>query len=84
MQIYVIRQLADLFPVEKTGVIINMLDPGLCKTSLARDTRSLNRAILSTMRMAMARTAEEGSRTLLHAIVAEDHGKFLTGAQVKE
>lgn len=84
MQIHLVRQLATTFPVEQTGVIITMVDPGLCKTSLARDTKTLNRAIVSTLRAAMGRTAEEGSRTILHAIVSEDHGKFLTGCKVKE
>ncbi|KAL2213312.1 NAD(P)-binding protein [Sarocladium strictum] len=84
MQIHVVRQLAATFPVEQTDVIITMVDPGLCKTSLARDTKTVNRAMVSTLRVIMGRTAEEGSRTLLHAIVSEDHGKFHTGCKIKE
>lgn len=34
----------------------------------------------------MARTAEEGSRTILHGLVAgeESHGKLLSGCMIKE
>lgn len=84
MEIYAIRQFAAEFPVNKTGVIINMVDPGLCKTGLARDTSSGTRAILAMLRFIMGRSAEEGCRNLLHAIVADEHGKFLSNTKVKE
>lgn len=39
-----------------------------------------------TIRAMMARTAEEGSRTILHGLVAgeESHGKLLSGCKIKE
>ena len=39
-----------------------------------------------TLRAMMARTAEVGSRTILHGLVAgeESHGKLLSGCKIKE
>ena len=78
---YAVREFAARFPVKDTGVIINMIAPGLCSTSLGRDAKSSTRAVQQALRAFMARTAEEGSRTLLHGIVAgeETHGKHLSG-----
>ncbi|KAH8176364.1 short chain dehydrogenase domain-containing protein [Sarocladium implicatum] len=84
IEIYAIRQLAAEHPVDKTGVTVNMVDPGICRTNLARDTSSGTRATVATLRFIMGRSAEEGSRTILHAIVAEEHGKFLSNTKVKE
>ncbi|KAF1847271.1 uncharacterized protein K460DRAFT_56180 [Cucurbitaria berberidis CBS 394.84] len=38
------------------------------------------------VRMLWARTAEEGSRTIIHAVIADEstHGKHLSGCEVKE
>ena len=42
--------------------------------------------MLSAVKAMMARTAEEGSRPILHGLVAgpESHGKLLSGCKVKE
>ncbi|RSL96103.1 hypothetical protein CEP52_011673 [Fusarium oligoseptatum] len=39
LQIYATRHLASLFPLSETGVVINVLNPGLCKTELNRNAR---------------------------------------------
>jgi len=86
VETYAVREFAARFPVKDTGVIINMTAPGLCSTSLGRDAKSSTRAVQEALRAVMARTAEQGSRTLLHGIVADEetHGKFLSGCLVKE
>lgn len=83
---FAIRELANLFPVSRTGVVINMIQPGLCSTGLARDTNTWMRIQLVTLRALLARTAEQGSRTILHGTIAgeESHGKLLSGCKVKE
>jgi hypothetical protein len=75
-----------MYPTSKTNVTINMVSPGICNTGLARDTRWLIRLGQGVIRTAVARTAEEGSRTILHALfTGEDtHGKHLSGCKVKE
>ena len=86
VELYAFREFANRFPYDRTGVIINIASPGLCSTGLAREARFALRAALSVTRAIMARTAEVGSRTILHGVVAdeESHGKFLSGCQIKE
>ncbi|KAL8824469.1 MAG: hypothetical protein Q9191_005040 [Dirinaria sp. TL-2023a] len=81
-----VRQFAGLCPVERTGVVVNMVAPGLCSTGLGRDARTFTKVMHETVRAMMARTAEEGSRTILHGLVAgeESHGKLLSGCKIKE
>src|SRR4051794_33470942 len=84
--LYATRELASLKPVSETGVVINYLNPGLCTTELSRHVGLGMRLLVGGMRLLLARTAEEGSRTLLHAAMAgkESHGKFVSGCVVKE
>ncbi|KAH8898766.1 NAD(P)-binding protein [Thozetella sp. PMI_491] len=86
VEMFAVREFAAMFPVEETGVIINMVSPGLCVTGLTRHTRTWTRAYIAVARSIMARTAEEGSRTILHCVAADEssHGKFLSGCKVKE
>lgn len=80
------RQLTAAVPVERTGVVVNMVAPGLCHSGLGRDAGSFTKAMLSAIKAMMARTSEEGSRTILHGLVAggESHGKLLSGCKIKE
>ncbi|KAF4957074.1 hypothetical protein FSARC_11405 [Fusarium sarcochroum] len=86
LQVYATRQLASVYPTWETGVIINVTSPGLCSTDLARNATGLFRIQIMLLRGLLGRTAEEGSRTLLHAAFAgqESHGKFLSDCQIKE
>ncbi|GFF51314.1 retinol dehydrogenase 12 [Aspergillus udagawae] len=81
-----VRQLAALCPVERTGVVITMVAPGLCSTGLGRDVRTFTKIMHEAVRAMMARTAEEGSRTILHGLLVgeEGHGKLLSGCKIKE
>ncbi|KAF5522097.1 Short chain dehydrogenase atnD [Colletotrichum aenigma] len=81
-----VRQFAAQFPVDRTGVVIIMVAPGLCTTRLGRDARTFTKIMHETVRAMMARTAEVGSRTILHGLmVGEDgHGKLLSGCKIKE
>ncbi|KAJ0339299.1 hypothetical protein COL922a_004563 [Colletotrichum nupharicola] len=81
-----VRQFAAQIPVDRTGVVITMVAPGLCTTGLGRDARTFTKIMHETVRAMMARTAEVGSRTILHGLmVGEDgHGKLLSGCKIKE
>ncbi|KAI9711794.1 MAG: hypothetical protein M1820_001939 [Bogoriella megaspora] len=81
-----VRQFAALCPVQKTGVVVNMVAPGLCSTGLGRDVRTFTKIMHEGVRAMMARTAEAGSRTILHGLVAgeESHGRLLSGCKIKE
>lgn len=87
LEIMALRPLASLLPVSETGVVINMLSPGLCNTGLARYYSSLyDRVVVRTANALIGRTAEMGCRTLLHAVTAgkESHGKFCADCEIKE
>jgi hypothetical protein len=81
-----VRHLARLIPVSKTGVVINLVCPGLCVTSLDRNAPPAFRERLRQMRESYGRTAEDGSRTLLHAVGAgpESHGLLLHSCEIGE
>ena len=81
-----VRQFSALCSVDRTGVIVNMVAPGLCSTGLGKDARTFTKIMHEAIRAMMARTAEEGSRTILHGLVAgkESHGKLLSGCKIKE
>lgn len=80
------RQLATLVPVSQTGVVLNAACPGLCKTSLSRNAPAEFKVTLTARKDKYGRTAEDGSRTLLHAAVAgkESHGRFLSDCKIAE
>jgi hypothetical protein len=54
-------------------VILNMLNPGLCHSELARD----GALFLAFMKFLLARTTEVGAGP-------ESHGKYMTDAQVND
>lgn len=79
LEVLVIRQIA---PRVKGGVVLNMLNPGLCHSELSRDA-GLG---LQVMKFFLARSTEVGSRTLVAAGLAgeESHGKYMSDAVVAE
>lgn len=86
LQIYAVRELATQLPQTKTGVVINLLSPGLCTTNLTQYASLKTRIQVGLLRLLFARTAEMGSRTLLHAAVAgpESHAQYLSDCAIKE
>lgn len=86
IELYAIRQLASLKPVSETGVVINYVNPGLCRTGLSRNASFPARTMIVTLGMLLGRTPEMGSRTHLHGAVAgkESHGKYLSECEIRE
>ncbi|KAI0850280.1 putative short-chain dehydrogenase/reductase family protein [Daldinia vernicosa] len=86
LQYFAGHHLATLLPVSKTGVILNLVNPGLCRTALSRHVRFLWRLQIVTVAYLLGRTVEMGSRTLLHAVVAgeESHGCYVSACEVRE
>jgi NAD(P)-dependent dehydrogenase (short-subunit alcohol dehydrogenase family) len=80
------RQLAQRLPVSTTGVVINTVAPGLCMTNLARNGPPEFQNEMAKRVEMYGRTAEQGSRTLLHAAFAgrESHGRYLDSCQIAE
>lgn len=84
VQILAILQFAKLYPVSETGVIVNLLNPGLVKTGLTRRLGLVSRLLIGFFRFLIARTAEMGSRTILHAMNAgkESHGSYVSDCKI--
>ncbi|KFY90539.1 hypothetical protein V500_05143 [Pseudogymnoascus sp. VKM F-4518 (FW-2643)] len=80
------RHLAVLAPVSRTGVVMNLVCPGSCKTDLGRHAPPAFSVILKESKDKYGRTAEDGSRTLLYGAVAgkESHGCFLDSCRIAE
>ncbi|KAJ5000616.1 Short chain dehydrogenase atnD [Colletotrichum sp. SAR 10_66] len=86
VQILAIRQLATILPASRTGVVLNLLNPGLCNTGLAKYGRMALRLQVSMMNAVIGRTPEMGSRTILHSMFAgaESHGQYISDCQIKD
>lgn len=80
MEVFAVREMAAKEGAEASPVTINMLNPGLCESELARE----GNARIKIMKFLLARTTEEGSRTLVHAASAgpDTHGQYLNMCQV--
>ncbi|KAK3068492.1 hypothetical protein LTR53_013891 [Teratosphaeriaceae sp. CCFEE 6253] len=81
LEVLVCRQIAHEHPISDLNVTLNFVNPGLCRSELAREMPS---ALVQAFHL-LARTTEVGSRTLVHAALAgpETHGKYLADARVK-
>lgn len=84
LPIFVVRAFAERCPARKLPVTINIADPGLCWSGLARD---FSGGIGTWLFMSfLARSTEVGSRTLVHGAAqsANSHGCYLSGCQIAE
>ena len=90
LEVFSVRELAALITKSSSSsepdVILNMLNPGLCHSSLARNADGVQGWVLWLMKLVLARSTEVGSRTLVHGATAgrETHGKYLSDAQVAD
>lgn len=80
LEVLVVRQIAP--QLAGSGVVLNMLNPGLCHSELARDAPFR----FTVMKFFLARTTEVGSWTLVAAGVAgkASHGKYMTDGLVAD
>lgn len=89
LEVLFVRALAEQMNKEAHAserVILNMVNPGFCKTSLSRDAKGLMWLMFTLMKLFIGRTAEVGSRTLLASAIGgpETHGKYMSECVVKE
>ncbi|KAF2662137.1 short-chain dehydrogenase [Lophiostoma macrostomum CBS 122681] len=82
LEIYPVREIAARHPAATFPVTINCINPGLCKSELAREAGWQ----LAIMKFLFARSTEVGSRTLVHACTqgAETHGGYLSDCRLDE
>lgn len=86
LQILALRRFVKLVPVSQTGVIVNMVSPGLCNTGLNRYADTSTKLFVGALSAVLGRSAEWGSRTLIHGLAAgeKSHGKYLAYCEDKE
>jgi len=68
--------------LSESGVTINVVNPGLCKTELSRNVGSVTGMIIGIWGF-LARTAEAGSRNALHSAV-EGKESDASSCEIKE
>ena len=80
LEVLFVRELAPR--MDASGVVLNVLNPGLCHSSLSRDSG----IGLEVLKFFLARSTEVGSRTLVAAAAAgaESHGKYMDDGKVNE
>lgn len=63
-----------------------MVNPGACKTSLTSHANASVRLQIGLIQMLVGRSAEVGSRTLLHGLSVgeEAHGRYLSECEISE
>ncbi|EMD88367.1 hypothetical protein COCC4DRAFT_205469 [Bipolaris maydis ATCC 48331] len=83
IQLLVVRAIADHHPASEFPITVNIVNPGLCWSALARDVKGWG---FWFFRLLVARSTEVGSRTLVHAGASgmETHGKYLNDCLIEE
>ena len=73
-------------PHASERVILNMVNPGLCHSSLSRNTTGFVGVFLWLLKALLARTTETGSRTLVLAASGgpETNGQYLSDGTIKQ
>ncbi|KAG9230544.1 NAD(P)-binding protein [Amylocarpus encephaloides] len=80
LQIFAMHEVAAMMSEKDYPITLNSVNPGLCKTSLARNATGIFHIQMVILKFLYAYTSEEGSRTLVHAATCgpESHGRFFT------
>lgn len=87
MQLMFMKRLAEGIDASGKGhIIVNSLNPGLCKTGLFRRYTFPLGTLVWLMTTFLGREPEVGSRTLMSAAFAgeETHGKWMTDCRLYE
>ncbi|KAJ7206062.1 short-chain dehydrogenase [Mycena pura] len=80
-------ELAARLPKD-SPVSVMSVNPGFCHSRLTRETESKvwGKVLVGTFKWIVARPAEEGSRTIVHAVVTPDHkklhGQYITACAI--
>ncbi|KZL63988.1 retinol dehydrogenase 12 [Colletotrichum tofieldiae] len=89
LEVMLVRSLSramDAGPHAAEPIILNTVHPGLCESELDKDVKGLAGYVLTFAKALVARTTEEGGRTLVHSSAAgtESHGKYMSECRVRE
>lgn len=86
LTIFHVRSFAERRPAPEYPVTVNLASPGLCKSDLSRDAQGAQALMFGAMKLVLARTTEQGSRTIVHAATqgAETHGQYINDCRIGE
>lgn len=84
LSIFAVRSIAEEHPASTCPVTINLVSPGLCHSELAREAAGLQKVAFNVFKAVLARTTEEGSRTLVNAGIQgpTSHGQYLEDCKI--
>ncbi|KAF2787209.1 short-chain dehydrogenase/reductase-like protein [Melanomma pulvis-pyrius CBS 109.77] len=80
LEVFTIRAMTDIKSAGQIPVTINTVNPGFCHSELGRE----GGIGFYLMQLVLARSTEQGSRTLVHAATqgAETHGQYMSDCQI--
>ena len=89
IDILVARELADRLDAAHGGespVVVNIANPGLCKSSLFRNVPVYVQFVTTALCLFIGRTSEQGARALLAATTGgrESHGQYVDSGKVDD
>lgn len=84
--IFAVRSIAKEHPADTYPVTINLPSPGLCHSDLSRESKGIQWLVFTIMKTILARSTEQGSRTLIDAGVQgpASHGHYLEDCKIAE
>lgn len=73
-------------PHASERVIVNLVNPGFCRTALSREAKGMIWFMFFMMKMLVGRTVEAGSRTLVAGASGgpESNGKYMSACVVSK
>ena len=86
LEVLFVREVVARLGSAKAGgqppVIINLVNPGLCKSNIDRDEKPAG-LVMRAMRALLDRTTEVGGRSMVHgaAAPAGSHGEFMSDGE---
>ncbi|RDW86031.1 hypothetical protein BP5796_04356 [Coleophoma crateriformis] len=82
LEIFGVRAFAERYPSRLFPVTVNLVNPGFCHSELAREAGWA----IYFLKVALARSTEYGSRTLIHAtsLGQESHGQYLHDCKISQ
>lgn len=84
LQLFAVHSIAAKTSQRTPFVVLNTVNPGLCYTDLTRSATGSTYYAMKIMRALLAWTADEGSRTLVHAATLGlvSHGVFVSMCKI--
>jgi NAD(P)-dependent dehydrogenase (short-subunit alcohol dehydrogenase family) len=86
LQLLAFQEISSELADQKPMVVLNMVNPGLCKTALTRSTTGALKLQVDVAKSLIARTAEVGSRTLVHGGTSgtDSYGRYMSDCNVNK